>query len=104
MLIALMQLKNAQIYVQFHPLVYMVKLNIELSMATLIKKLARASVEDNRNEFNNSSSDHRSHAHNPPTVTNIQLKNGVSSSAIGGRNDMDRALNFQGGGIMTVKE
>jgi hypothetical protein len=46
MLIGLMSLPNQVVYVQFHPVAYMVKLNIEMSMASLIKKLARASVND----------------------------------------------------------
>jgi hypothetical protein len=39
MLIGLMFLKNPVVYVQFHPVVYMVKLNIEMSMASLVVRL-----------------------------------------------------------------
>lgn len=45
MLIGLMSLRNQVVYIQFHPVAYMVKLNIEMSMAGLITKLARGSVE-----------------------------------------------------------
>ncbi|KAI2776514.1 hypothetical protein F4815DRAFT_449188 [Daldinia loculata] len=41
MLICLMSHPNPIVFVQFHPVAYMVKLNIEMSMATLITKLAR---------------------------------------------------------------
>ncbi|KAH9207524.1 hypothetical protein DL95DRAFT_249136, partial [Leptodontidium sp. 2 PMI_412] len=41
MLICLMSLKNQLVYIQFHPVAYMVKLNIEMSMANLITKLAQ---------------------------------------------------------------
>src|SRR5687768_12210445 len=41
MLIGLMFLKNQVVYVQFHPVAYMVKLNIEMSMAALITRLAK---------------------------------------------------------------
>jgi hypothetical protein len=39
-----MSLKNQLVYVQFHPVAYMIKLNIELSMGALITKLARSPV------------------------------------------------------------
>ena len=43
MLIGLMFLENGLVFVQFHPVTYMVKLNIEMSMASLITRLARGS-------------------------------------------------------------
>jgi hypothetical protein len=39
-----MSLKNQLVYVQFHPVAYMIKLKIELSMGALITKLARTHV------------------------------------------------------------
>ncbi|KAF9876908.1 hypothetical protein CkaCkLH20_05754 [Colletotrichum karsti] len=41
MLIGLMSLPNQVVYIQFHPVAYMVKLNIEMSMASLITRLAK---------------------------------------------------------------
>ncbi|KAH7160384.1 hypothetical protein B0J13DRAFT_127560 [Dactylonectria estremocensis] len=41
LIITMMSLKNTFVYMQFHPLAYMVKLNIEMSMADLIGKIAR---------------------------------------------------------------
>ncbi|KAM0815988.1 hypothetical protein AB5N19_01789 [Seiridium cardinale] len=46
MLIGLMSLPNQVVYIQFHPVAYMVKLNIEMSMATLITRLARHGSND----------------------------------------------------------
>lgn len=43
MLILSMSVPNPLTYIQFHPVAYMVKLNIEMSMATLIIQLARGS-------------------------------------------------------------
>lgn len=40
-----MSLPNPIVFVQFHPVTYMVKLNIEMSMATLITKVAKGSGE-----------------------------------------------------------
>jgi hypothetical protein len=46
MLIGLMFLPNGMVYTQFHPVAYMVKLNIEMTMASLIKKIALASISE----------------------------------------------------------
>lgn len=48
MLIGLMFLPNGLVYTQFHPVAYMVKLNIEMTMASLIKKIALASTASER--------------------------------------------------------
>ncbi|KAF3045869.1 hypothetical protein E8E12_002027 [Didymella heteroderae] len=40
MIIAAMSIPNSLVYVQFHPLAYLVKLNIEMVMANLIKRIA----------------------------------------------------------------
>ena len=97
-----MSLKNQVVYIQFHPVAYMVKLNIELSMASLITKLARGTIEDRNNEFIVQSSSHnqshiRSQAGRPTT---IGLQSGVHSSAVGKPNPV--AKDF--GGIRTFKE
>ncbi|KAI5459738.1 hypothetical protein BGZ63DRAFT_359620 [Mariannaea sp. PMI_226] len=42
LIISMMSLKNTFVYMQFHPLAYIVKLNIEMSMADLIGKIARS--------------------------------------------------------------
>lgn len=51
-----MFLKNPLVFVQFHPVVYMVKLNIEMSMASLIVRLAQGKTEQDMDpeEFHSS--------------------------------------------------
>ena len=46
LLIGLMFLPNQVVYIQFHPVVYMVKLNIEMSMASLVVRLARGKPQN----------------------------------------------------------
>ncbi|PCD25496.1 hypothetical protein AU210_014599 [Fusarium oxysporum f. sp. radicis-cucumerinum] len=46
LLIGLMSLPNQTVFIQFHPVVYLVKLNIEMSMASLITRLARKKMTD----------------------------------------------------------
>ena len=99
MLICLMSLKNQVVYIQFHPVAYMVKLNIELSMASLITKLARGTVEDRNNEFMVKSSSHNQ-SHIAPHPATIGLQSGVHSSAVG--KPSPAANDFQG--IRTLKE
>lgn len=41
LLIGLMSLPNQEVFILFHPVVYLSKLNIEMTMASLIVKLAR---------------------------------------------------------------
>ncbi|OCL11093.1 hypothetical protein AOQ84DRAFT_387077 [Glonium stellatum] len=43
MIIAAMSIPNSFVYIQFHPLAYLVKLNIEMTMANLIKRIAISS-------------------------------------------------------------
>lgn len=42
---AMMSLRNDFVYMQFHPVAYLVKLNIEMSMSNLIIKVARDTGE-----------------------------------------------------------
>lgn len=46
MLIGLMSMPNQVVFIQFHPVVYMVKLNIEMSTAKLITRLPRGPNAD----------------------------------------------------------
>ncbi|MCJ1433772.1 hypothetical protein MMC27_003137 [Xylographa pallens] len=48
MIIGLMSLPNQIVYIQFHPVAYIVKLNIEMSMADLITRIA---IGGERTEF-----------------------------------------------------
>ena len=42
MIIGMMSMHNSLMYMQFHPVAYMIKLNIEMTMAQLIGKIARS--------------------------------------------------------------
>lgn len=56
-----MSLPNQIVFTQFHPVAYLVKLNIEMTMASLITKVARATgVGDDGNKPANESSGTRS--------------------------------------------
>ncbi|KAH7305944.1 hypothetical protein B0I35DRAFT_454174 [Stachybotrys elegans] len=59
MLVGTMFLKNGIVYIQFHPVAYMVKLNIEMSMANLITRLARKGRSD-QDYPSNSNPNHQS--------------------------------------------
>lgn len=102
LLIGLMFLKNQIVYIQFHPVVYMVKLNIEMSMASLIVRLAQGKTENDADpeDFgsstgpSNSQSDRRSRAKKPNQFESFQLtsaKGGVRSK-LHSRNDSDESL------------
>ncbi|KAJ4368498.1 hypothetical protein N0V86_009403 [Didymella sp. IMI 355093] len=101
LLIGLMFLKNQVVYIQFHPVVYMVKLNIEMSMASLIVRLAKGKTENDADvdEFNsstgpsNSRSDRRSKA-KPHQFQSFQLTSakGPGRSKVHSRNDSDESL------------
>lgn len=61
LLIGLMWLPNQVVFIQFHPVVYIVKLNIEMSMASLVVKLAQGKSDVHlRNIYDESESDPRS--------------------------------------------
>ncbi|KAJ4379712.1 hypothetical protein N0V86_004894 [Didymella sp. IMI 355093] len=49
MIIAAMSIPNSFVYIQFHPLAYLVKLNIEMTMANLIKRIAISASRKNGN-------------------------------------------------------
>ncbi|KAI1493372.1 hypothetical protein F5X96DRAFT_622219 [Biscogniauxia mediterranea] len=66
MLIGLMWLPNEVVYIQFHPVAYMVKLNIEMSMASLILKLARSSYGESYHHSLSSSHENTHHRHGDP--------------------------------------
>lgn len=104
MLICLMSLKNQVVYIQFHPVAYMVKLNIEMSMASLITKIARNSIEARNNEFIVQSSSHNhSHFHATQSNAAIGLQPGVNASAVSKmRGTGEESQSFDG--IRTLKE
>ncbi|CAH0021459.1 unnamed protein product [Clonostachys rhizophaga] len=58
LIIAMMSLKNTFVYMQFHPLAYIVKLKIEMSMANLIAKIAKAQQRGTEFEYTRSSNNY----------------------------------------------
>lgn len=68
MLIGLMSLPNQVVYVQFHPVAYMVKLNIEMSMASLIVHVARGHTSDG-DPYGNSHNAYFHSQHRPATFS-----------------------------------
>jgi hypothetical protein len=70
MLIGLMFLKNQVVYIQFHPVAYIVKLNVEMSMASLVVRLAQGKAENDMypEQFHSSS--------NNPTNPRSDLRSG----------------------------
>ena len=66
-----MFLRNPVVYVQFHPVVYLVKLNIEMSMASLITHVARGRAENDmypEDHFDSSSGGHEQESALRPAV------------------------------------
>ncbi|KAH7112001.1 hypothetical protein EDB81DRAFT_873667 [Dactylonectria macrodidyma] len=52
LIVSMMSLSNTFVYMQFHPLAYIVKLNIEMSMASLIAKIAKQSGHTHGSDYN----------------------------------------------------
>jgi len=80
MLIGLMSLPNQVVYMQFHPIAYMVKLNIEMTMANLIRKIARATVDDRNMEYRGEEYSLQGQTHSTREAKS-QLKSGNHTSA-----------------------
>ena len=102
-LIGLMFLKNQVVYIQFHPVVYMVKLNIEMSMASLVVRLAQGkSQNDMSPEDFPSSTDPESHTRSAGAVQSLQLTNRSKRGHTGMRSpglskiDSDESLELGG--------
>jgi hypothetical protein len=83
----------------------MVKLNIEMSMAALITKLAKGSIEDRNNEVRINSSSHQ-HTSTFNAPTGISLRSGIHTSAVGTGNNrgVNKDLHEDLEGIRTFKE
>jgi hypothetical protein len=104
MLIGLMSLPNQVVYMQFHPVAYMVKLNIELSMANLIRKIAKSTVDSRNMEFRG-----EEYSLQDQTLragqTKSQLKSGNHASAsVNISTGPAKAVGDDFGGIRTTSE
>lgn len=80
LIVAMMSLDNPLLYMQFHPVAYMIKLNIEMSMAHLIGKIAR-SADGSTDPY----SDHKttSTGHGIKLSTRNQRRSGGAGAAFG---------------------
>ncbi|KAF7537602.1 hypothetical protein G7054_g3626 [Neopestalotiopsis clavispora] len=58
-LIGVMSLPNSVVYVQFHPLIYLVKLHIEMNIADMIARVVRASNPHQTGSYDKSNSNNR---------------------------------------------
>lgn len=103
MLIGLMSLPNQVVYIQFHPVAYMVKLNIEMSMASLITYLARNGTNDVHMGTLSESDRRRNFGTDETRSRDIGLKSFTKSRA---RHDPDApdAEFAQNGGIQRTRE
>ncbi|KAF1850929.1 uncharacterized protein K460DRAFT_373064 [Cucurbitaria berberidis CBS 394.84] len=82
LLIGLMFLKNQVVYIQFHPVAYMVKLNIEMSMASLVVRLAQGKPQNDMDPEQYSSTDPNSHSRSAHHHRSGQNGNRNHSNAI----------------------
>ncbi|KAF4456394.1 hypothetical protein F53441_1464 [Fusarium austroafricanum] len=90
LLIAMMSLPNDIVYVQFHPLAYLVKLHIEMNMADLIIKVVKASNNGDYPDYSGSRS-------NPTNPTQKQ-----KSSRQTGKSKVPSAM-FMGGNTTFIE-
>lgn len=116
MIIGAMSIPNSFVYIQFHPLAYMVKLNIEMTMANLIKRIAistsrrnnDASIADEFKSSDFSTSGKRTTANNTARrISAHELASIVSYTAKAkGEIHHDRVVSFQATGnqIKTTQE
>lgn len=103
LLIGLMFLHNQVVYIQFHPVVYMVKLNIEMSMASLVVRLAQGKPQNDMHleEFNSSTDpeSNRRSATGPQSLhlTNRSKRGGTNLRSPGlSKIDSDESLDLGG--------
>ncbi|THX10446.1 hypothetical protein D6D13_05439 [Aureobasidium pullulans] len=81
MLLGLMALPNQVVYIQFHPVAYMVKLYIEMSMADLIVKVATTSEIDVRQHSSSGTPFPDSRSHPQRTFNDRETVNGAKNTA-----------------------
>ncbi|KAF2010181.1 hypothetical protein BU24DRAFT_400921 [Aaosphaeria arxii CBS 175.79] len=115
MIIAAMSIPNSFVYIQFHPLAYLVKLNIEMTMANLIKRIAISTSRRQGNvsiahEFVSASTSDRYNTNPSGTgrrrASVIELSSQISASGKRTSDRNDRAVSFtvQGNQIKKTEE
>lgn len=109
LLIGLMSLPNQAVFILFHPLVYTAKLNIEMTMASLIIKLARSGRSDayfpESHSHTNHNMPHAVAQDANPNEREIALKtfteSKIRASYSGGH---EEAIDVPSGGIQRTRE
>ncbi|KAK6004206.1 hypothetical protein QM012_009056 [Aureobasidium pullulans] len=106
MLIGLMSLKNHTLFVQFHPVAYMVKLNIEMSMADMIVKVARTSENDAKPKSSGQSPfPEQSRSYHIHTLRgNDEMNIGPQNTAVIGHSQIDKTQREDIKGISRLRE
>ncbi|KAH0606865.1 uncharacterized protein H6S33_003699 [Morchella sextelata] len=98
LIIGLMSLKNGAVYIQLHPLAYTVKLNIEMSMADLITKIARDKQDI---ELSSSSAHHGGGTlasnHTKPSIIIHTQKDVIVQSTVGELDEDNHSQGSRGG-------
>lgn len=69
LIIGMMFYRNQLVFMSFHPVAYTVKLNIEMSMANLIRKIATSRENDFEGDHSHSFSLHSVAVHGPDTLS-----------------------------------
>jgi hypothetical protein len=109
MIIGMMFFHNQLVFMSFHPVAYTVKLNIELSMASLIRKIATSHENDFQGDQSYSYSMHSMGAQDPAPLNRSQsttFRTGTTSSIIGGPSspNKDRKLSDDERRIVITEE
>ncbi|KAI0123874.1 hypothetical protein BJ170DRAFT_697645 [Xylariales sp. AK1849] len=86
-LIGVMSLPNGVIYVQFHPLVYLVKLHIEMNMADLIARVVRAANPQQTGSYPHSHSNRLDGSHKMTAVVTTRNREGNHVAIGDGKED-----------------
>ncbi|KAI5210554.1 hypothetical protein E4T39_00338 [Aureobasidium subglaciale] len=104
MLIGLMSLRNHILFVQFHPVAYMVKLNIEMSMADMIVKVARTSENDVRPKSSSQTPFPERSYHQHTLHENDDMHIGPKNTAVIAHSQLDQAQREDIKGISRQRE
>lgn len=91
LLIGLMSLPNQVVFIQFHPVVYLVKLNIEMSMADMITHLARMKMNDElypSHSYSHTPKNHTAPDNNMGASIQMTHKSQVASGPNGSLDDL----------------
>ncbi|KAH8200262.1 hypothetical protein TruAng_005598 [Truncatella angustata] len=86
-LIGVMSLPNSVVYVQFHPLIYLVKLHIEMNIADMIARVVRAANPHHTGSYDKSNSRRYEGGHKMTTLVTTRHNNASHAKADEGNED-----------------